>query len=462
MYKKTFTSISISQHKLKLVRLAGDQKKILKASTYPIPEGLISQGKVQKVDELAGIIKTVWKKEGIRDRSVGIIVPEFSTFMKALTLPKLQSQELDEAVRWQAREFLPIKSDNMVLDWKVIGETPEAYEVLTVAVETGVLFGFVDAVNKAGLFPLVVETPSLCLERLAEAKDKGKLAIYRSHGVVVATVISGKKILASSVVAQNSEEGLLRELIQIQARFGKNTISSVAVCGNGLTQEFLNALQQKLQLPVELLKLGIVGLSDMENQDYIIALSQQLIDPEEPANSDSINLLPPVWVSHYKKELRDLRAWTISLVASVVLWSCLLVALATYMYLSQQEAVLTEESKPTSSTTDALAITTQVATINALSTKVNKYMNSFSYPQKVVSLIASKKIEGITITGYEVNTETGKAAIRGTASSRSVLISFKESLEQVPNFIRVNLPLESLLIELNVPFEISMDYTQTK
>lgn len=457
MYKRSFTSFSISQHKLKIVRVSNDRKRIVKAVTYPVPQGLIVQGKVQKEDELAQIIKTLWKKEGIRDKTVGLVIPEFSTFMKSLTLPKLPISELDEAVRWQAKEFLPLKSDDMVLDWKIIGESSESYEVLTVAIEKTALFGFVGVINKAGLFPLFVETPSLCLERLAEIKDKGKLLIYRSHGVVVAILVSGKKILTSSVLPVDNETELIRNLIQIEARFGKGIVQGIGVCGNGLTQDFLNVLHEKLQLPIEILKVNIAGLNDAQIQDYIIALSQQTIDPAEPADSESINLLPAIWVKHYKNQLRDWRAWTITLVGSVVIWSCLLAALATYIYLSEQSQIISDQ-KTKEVSSDLSSVTSKVMEANALSSKVNKYINSFSYPQVPINLISSKKGTNITITAYDVNTETGHVGISGRAATRADLIAFKAALEGVPNFSHLSLPLASLLVETDVPFDMGMDY----
>lgn len=457
MYKRSFTSFSVSSQKLKIVRLSADRKRVIKAVTFDIPQGIIEQGKVQREEDFSKMLKDIWKKERIGDRLVGLIVPEFSTFMNTLSIPKLPLKELDEAVRWKAREFLPSSGEDLILDWKIIEESAKGYEILTVAVEKAVLFGYVDAIDKAGLLPLYVETPSLCLERLAETKDDGKLVVYRSRGIAVATVISGKKIVASSVLPIEDNEGLMKNLVQMYSRFGSEGIKSIAVCGNGLTQDFLNDLQKRFSKPVELLTHKVDGMSDSAAQDYIIALSQQTIDPEEPASERSINLLPAQWVTHYKKQVRDIRLWTTTLVGSVVMWSCFLVSLAIYIFLSQQ-LNLTSRDQSNSSNAELQKVTAQITATNQLVQRVGKIDSTFSSPQVILKSIFDKKTEGIIVTAYDLNLETSKISLRGKASTRENLIAYKKSLESVKEHTKVNVPLGSLLLETNIDFEIQIDY----
>jgi len=120
MMNKSFISLSISSQKLQVLQLNSGKDKVQKASTIDLPEGLISNHRVSDKQYLAKILKGVWKKVGLKEKTVGIVIPEFSTFIKQLTLPKLETVELDEAVQWQARDFLPTKVSNMSMDWKVV------------------------------------------------------------------------------------------------------------------------------------------------------------------------------------------------------------------------------------------------------------------------------------------------------------------------------------------------------
>lgn len=449
-------SLSVSTQKIKLVKISGDSKKVTKAVTFDIPPGLVEMGRVQKAPEFAALIKDIWRKERIREKTVGIVVPEFSTFMKAFTLPKLPSTELDEAVRWQAREFLPNEGRDMIMDWKIIDETDTQVEVLLVAIEVAVLSGFVGAIDAAGLLPVFVETTSLCLERLAES-EKGKLVLYRSHGTAVVTVIVEKKIVATSVLSSLDDPQLLSNLLQILARYGRSTVTGIAVCGNGLTQEFVNALHTKTDLPIELLRLNVTGLNDALVQDYLIALSQQFIDAEEPSNIYSINLLPPSWVMHYKNQMRDLRLWTLTLMSSVVMWTALIALLAAYVLLSQRASETTAQ-KDTGSAANLSTVTGDITRINILSGKIDTVSKSFVYPQTIINLINSKKVEGVTITGYDINLETNKVVIGGLADTREHLLAYRAAVEEIKEFPKVSLPLANLLTETNISFSMQLDY----
>ncbi len=462
MYRRSFVSVSVSNHKLKIVKTSKEGKHVVKAATYEIPDGIVSQGKVEKPGEFAGLLKMIWKKERLKEKAIGLILPEFSTFMKTLVLPRVSLSELDEAVRWQSREFLPHEGSEMVLDWKIIGEKSDSYEVLLVAIEVGDLSGFVGAVDAAGLLPVFVETTSLCLERIAEGNAEGKLVVYRSKGTIVATVISGKKVLATSVINNADDQLVVANLAQILARFNKNDIAKVAVCGNGLTKEFLNAIQVKLNLPIEGLKLSVTGLSESDIQHYIIAISQQSINPEEPSNAYSINLLPPAWVVHYKNQMRDFRLWTLTLVWSVVVFMCFLAALGTYTLLSQ-EALALQSKKNTpkevvSGQPSLTAVSSEITKVNAATNKLDAVIKAISYPQVPVNSIEQKRIPTTTILAYDVNIETGKVSISGIAESRADLLKLKQVLEDAPEFSKVTVPLSSLLTEASIPFSMQMDY----
>lgn len=455
MYKKSFVSISISNYKIKIVKVGSDGK-VNKALTFDIPAGVVAQGKVVKAPEFAGIIKNIWKTERIREKTVGIIVPEFSTFMKTLTLPKLPFVELDEAVRWRSKEFLPHEGNDMVLDWKIISEQKEGYEVLLVAIEVDDLSGFVGALDAAGLLPVLVETTSLGLERLAEKKEEERLVLYRSRGTIVAVVISGKKILATSVLSGTEESELMGSLIQMVARYGRTGIQSIAVCGNGLTQEFVNTLHLKTKLPIELISSKVKGLTEAQVQEYIICLSQQQINPEEPASAYSINLLPATWVAHYKTQARDFQLWAITLIGSVVIWVCFLLTLGIDIFLSQSANIsLLPE---TTNSAELQSVTTQITQINSLATKIDSVSKTFVYPQDIVNMVQKSVISGITLSAYDINVETGKVGVTGVAATRDALLLFKEQVEKAPQFSKVSLPLASLLTDQNITFSMAMDY----
>lgn len=456
MYRKSFASLSISPHKLKVVKLSRDKKRCIVAASIDVPEGLIVSGKLTDRKALTTLIKNLWKSNSVNEKTVGLILPEVTTFMKSFQVPMVSLDELDEAVRWQVAEFLPTSHEDMVLDWKIVAKTDKSYEVLSLAISKSSLSDYVGSVVDAGLLPLLVETTSVSLERIAESADVSKVVLYRSRGVAVVVTIASKKVLSSSVVYEPTDEQLINNVFQIISRSSSNPISRVAVCGNGLTQDFVNNLHSRIGVPVDLLHPKKEGLPDEKLQEYIIALSQQEADPEEPLSKYSINLLPPEWVTRYRKEIRDLRLWTATLIGSIVFWPCFLLMLGTYVFLSQRSAQLDAESKETSQI-DLNTVSSEINKINAEVAKANQAVSSLRSPSEYVNKATAKLVSGVSIASINLNLESKKMKITGVAASRGELLSFKQSLEEEKTFLKVNLPIASLLIETNIPFEIEID-----
>src|SRR4030042_6584890 len=130
MNKNSFVSIYFTLGKLLIVKLNSSKKKVELFATIDLPPGVIQNHEVKDEKALSDVLKRVWQKLKIRERSVGIVIPEFSTFTKAMNLPRLDIGEIDEAVKWQADEYIPIEPKDMILDWKIIGETPEEFRIL--------------------------------------------------------------------------------------------------------------------------------------------------------------------------------------------------------------------------------------------------------------------------------------------------------------------------------------------
>ncbi len=85
--------------------------------------------------------------------------------------------------------------------------------------------------------------------------------------------------------------------------------------------------------------------------------------------------------------------------------------------------------------------------------------NTFPVSQKVLQAILSKKAPSIKITqiSYDNSPQNGKRIrIGGTAPSREVLLSFRQSLEDDKNFKSVDLPISNFVKGSNIQFYLSL------
>jgi len=111
MFQKKFISIVFTSRKIQYLQLDSSKKTVVKFGSFDIPPGLIVAYQVKDVAVLSQLVAGTYKQLGLKEKAVGIVIPEFSTYTRAFNFPKLEHQELDEAVRWDAADFLPDSAD---------------------------------------------------------------------------------------------------------------------------------------------------------------------------------------------------------------------------------------------------------------------------------------------------------------------------------------------------------------
>lgn len=459
MFAKKFVSLYFSSEELRVVQLNPKQNKVKVATTVPIPKGTVTNRQVDDEEALSNLIKAVWTKLKIKEKSVGLVIPEFSTFTKTITFPKVDRSEIDEAVTWQAQEHLPWSEEDTVLDWKIIGETKKDYKILFVAVRKDVLLGYVNAASKAGLFPVVVETPSLSLVRLSKTGEKGKLIFYGGNNSGIYILTNGQEIKGSSVVYSSSLDNLLATAEEMAMHYKNVTIESIEIGGPGGEGDFAQKLSQLFKIEPTLLGGDFKGISKDHINKYLIPLSLQLKDPAEPSDQITINLLPSKWVKKYEFRKLQLQIWGLTLLVSYIVWVAFFATLAAYIYMSQQITKLSEENRQfRTSNPEKVKAVEQIQAVNANADKILSISNATIYPQDIINDIYAARPEKISINTYEINLESGQISIDGFADDRLSFLSFKQALESVDNFSIVISPIASLEVEENVPFTMEFSY----
>lgn len=462
MAKNSFVSIYFSSDKLEIVKFNPSKKKVDIFVTLDLPQGLVRDHVVTDEKALSILLKRVWQKLKIRERNVGIVIPEFSTFTKAMNLPKLDTSDMDEAVRWQAVEYIPIDPKEMILDWKIIGETSTEFRVLTVAVGEKILRGYISAVDMAGLFPLVVETPSISLVRVAGENPEPKLVVYFSSDEIILTLSRGSEIFTSSVIAINTpSKVLVSTILRILRHFDDMEPAKIFIGGIPPDNGFVQELSSSVKIPLARLEIKIGNISGGDVQKYLIPISLQYKNAFEPESSKTINLLPPEVIKKYKNKRLNVQIWSLMLIVTLIFVGCLVALAGTYFYMLQDLSVYKNNSSISdSSYQKSKTASSEIKNINTLADKTIKINSVSYYPQDALNLINQKKPENIAIFSYNINLEKGSILISGLASSRDDLFGFKKKIEEGGEFQKVVLPLTSFEQGENIEFDMSFMYSK--
>ena len=168
--------LDISSSSVKLVELSHDKSGNLvldRCAIEPLERGWITDGNVEKFDEVAEAVRRVVKKSGTRTRNVAMALPASAVITKKIILPGgLTESELEVQVESEANQYIPFSLDEVSLDFCVIGPSATSVgdvEVLIAASRKEKVQDRQGLAEAAGLKPIVLDVESYA-SRLATAR----------------------------------------------------------------------------------------------------------------------------------------------------------------------------------------------------------------------------------------------------------------------------------------------------
>jgi type IV pilus assembly protein PilM len=173
--------LDIGSSAVKAVQLeGGDRDFALRACAHvPLSPEMISEGVIKDPAGVAGAIREVVARAGIRTTNVTIAVSGRELIVKKVQLPRVPLKELGDAIQLEAEHHIPFAIDEVFLDYQVVAETGGSMEVLLVAVKKSKVTEYLAVADEAGLSPLIVDLDGFALENQYEvnAGDLGADAV---------------------------------------------------------------------------------------------------------------------------------------------------------------------------------------------------------------------------------------------------------------------------------------------
>lgn len=168
--------LDISSSSVKLVELSRDKSGNLvleRCAIEPLERGWITDGNVEKFDEVADAVRRLVKKSGTRTKNVAMALPASAVITKKIILPGgLTDDELELQVESEANQYIPFSLDEVSLDFCVVGPSANSagdVEVLIAASRKEKVQDREGLAEAAGLKPVVVDVESYA-SRLATAR----------------------------------------------------------------------------------------------------------------------------------------------------------------------------------------------------------------------------------------------------------------------------------------------------
>ena len=168
--------LDISSSSVKLVELSKDKGGNLvleRCAIEPLERGWITDGNIEKFDEVADAVRRLVKKSGAKTKNVAMALPPSAVITKKIILPGgLTDAELELQVETEANQYIPFPLEEVSLDFCVIGPSTASVgdlDVMIAASRREKVQDIQGLAEAAGLKPVIVDVESYA-SRLATAR----------------------------------------------------------------------------------------------------------------------------------------------------------------------------------------------------------------------------------------------------------------------------------------------------
>lgn len=456
---KKYFGLAISETSLKGVFLEKRSKKVIGFGRSELPDDTFQNGVLVNRKAFLEAINNVFKTGNFYAPFVVSCLLESYVFSKVITLPLTKIEEIEDAVRFQAKEFLLFPEEEVYFDWKIVKKEKEETEILLVATPKVIIDKIIEAYESIHLKPLSFLTSSLALLELLKDEEKTLILVDLGTKEAILTVVFHRSPVLTTTVSPSIVSSSLNKLRDFYEQKNRNEkIEKLVLSGPAATGELANNLSLELKIPAQILPIiSVFGPQGNEALSFARALGAAGAQIALPRSENTINLLPPEFEEKYQKEEERVKE---RLLGEIALFFFVFLFLLSFLTL----ILLVSFEKKTDRQISDILKKQQEKEISDVEKKVeflNKEAVKIEKIFKLKTPLLSNLLTIEKLTGQEINLlslsydETKKIFhLSGLAKDRNSLLSFKESLLQTKIFKKVQIPLSSLERATDINFEI--------
>ena len=240
--------LDISSSSVKLVELSKDKGGNLvleRCAIEPLERGWITDGNIEKFDEVADAVRRLVKKSGAKTKNVAMALPPSAVITKKIILPGgLTDVELELQVETEANQYIPFPLEEVSLDFCVIGPSTASVgdlDVMIAASRREKVQDIQGLAEAAGLKPVIVDVESYA-SRLATARLIENLP---NHGVGTIVALFEVGAMTTSMQVIRDDEVLYDR----DQAFGGAQLTQLIVRQYGFSLEEAETKKRSGELP---------------------------------------------------------------------------------------------------------------------------------------------------------------------------------------------------------------------
>lgn len=152
--------------------------------------------------EISSGIKELFKKANFNSQDVVTAIPSFTTFATVIDMPYVSNDDLARALPFEAKKYIPIPLDEVVLDWSIVGindnqafaqgTKPSMVEVFLAAVPKDETARYQNIIKNSGLKLQAIELENSALIRALLGNDLSPTVVVNIGGRSTSIIIVNK------------------------------------------------------------------------------------------------------------------------------------------------------------------------------------------------------------------------------------------------------------------------------
>ena len=193
---KSVVGLDIGASSVKAVQLKRSRgtTELVRLGVAPLHPETIVDGVIMDSGTVISAIQQIFTENQIKTKDVVVAVSGHSVIVKKVRITKMKPEELEEAIPFEAEQYVPYAIEDVNLDFQVLENSdPDAtdMDVLLVAVKKDIINDYLSIISTAGLNAVVVDVDAFALENafeLAYEPDRDQVVGLVNLGAAVMNI----------------------------------------------------------------------------------------------------------------------------------------------------------------------------------------------------------------------------------------------------------------------------------
>ena len=416
-----------------------------------IPAGIIKNGAVVDPLLLGNILKKIWSKADFKTDFTIVSIPSDKIYSRIFSFPgNIDKARLTEAMHLAIDFQLPVKNEEVYLDWEHTENTPLVKEILLSTIPREISDGYLTALNYAGITMMALESHLTSIARAIKAEPGQAVLVTKETTENTTVFIIKDSTLRFSLILPLQflpKEKLNSEIKRIKTSFeaeNNKPILETSLSEASIRNEYF--IPQLTNYPKEDITKWLVSIGAAirgqipKGEDHLISLLP--INTQKAYAFQKINTFIVL--------LRNMTIGiSIFFVVAFSLSYLLIITLS--QYASHTVVIVPSSSLPP----DLLQKKSIIEQVNSLTSIGQTLLSDTVVWSTIIDEIKARTINGITISRFSAPSITEKMSLAGTAQDRDTINQFKKSMQESAMFTEIDLPITNLDKRTDIPFSIS-------